>query len=73
MERFYRIGFTEGIDNFNITNYISVNSKHNIFQSYWSRNTNKRLFSKSSLHSLVSLDKLFSLKNSFDIEGSCKF
>mgnify|MGYP001179738917 CR=1 FL=1 len=69
-----RVGFTTGIDNFNITNYISAKFQTQYFsEAIGQGTTNKRFFSKSSLHSLVSLDKLLSLKNSFDIEGSVNF
>tara|TARA_B000000532_G_scaffold244193_1_gene242934 strand:+ start:3835 stop:5541 length:1707 start_codon:yes stop_codon:yes gene_type:complete len=69
-----RVGFTVGIDNFNITNYISAKFQTQYFSEAIGQGTiNKRFFSKSSLHSLVSLDKLLSFKNSFDIEGSVNF
>lgn len=69
-----RVGFTAGIDNFKLTDYISAKFQTQYFSEVIGQGTtNKRLFSKSSLHSLVSLDKLLSLKNSFDIEGGVNF
>ena len=66
-----RIGLTADIDNFNLTDYLSAKVQTQYFSEIIGQGTtNKRSFNKSTLHSLLSLDKLLSLKNSFDIEGS---
>ena len=66
-----RIGLTADIDNFNLTDYLSAKVQTQYFSEIIGQGTtNKRSFNKYTLHSLLSLDKLLSLKNSFDIEGS---
>ena len=66
-----RIGITAEVENFNLTDYLSVKVQAQYFSEIIGQGTtNKRSFNKSALHSLLSLDKLLSLKNSFDLEGS---
>jgi hypothetical protein len=66
-----RIGITAEVDNFNLTDYLSVKVQAQYFSEIIGQGTtNKRSFNKSALHSLLSLDKLLSLKNSCDLEGS---
>ena len=66
-----RIGITAEVENFNLTDYLSVIVQAQYFSEIIGQGTtNKRSFNKSALHSLLSLDKLLSLKNSFDLEGS---
>ena len=66
-----RIGITAEVENFNLTDYLSVKVQTQYFSEIIGQGTtNKRSFNKSALHSLLSLDKLLSLKNSFDLEGS---
>ncbi len=66
-----RIGLTAEVDNLNITEFLSTKVQAQYFSEIIGQGTtNKRSFNKSALHSLLSLDKLLSLKNSFDLEGS---
>ena len=66
-----RIGITAEVNNFNLTDYLSVKFQaQHLSEIIGQGTTNKRSFNKSALHSLLSLDKLLSLKNSFDLEGS---
>jgi len=66
-----RIGLTAEVDKLNLTDFLSAKVQAQYFSEIIGQGTtNKRHFNKSTLHSLLSLDKLLSLKNSFNIEGS---
>ena len=66
-----RIGLTAEIDKINITDFFSAKVQSQYFSEIIGQGTTqKRSFNKSALHSLLSLDKLFSFKNSCELEGS---
>ena len=66
-----RIGLTAEIDNLNLTDFLSAKVQTQYFSEIIGQGTtNKRSFNKSALHTLLSLDKLLSLKNNFNLEGS---
>jgi hypothetical protein len=66
-----RIGLTAEIDNLNLTDFLSAKVQTQYFSEIIGQGTtNKRSFNKSALSSSLSIDKLLSLKNSFDLEGS---
>lgn len=66
-----RIGLTAEIDNLNFTDFLSAKVKTQYFSEIIGQGTtNKRSFNRSTLYSALSLDKLLSLNNSFDLEGS---
>ena len=66
-----RIGLTAEIDNLNFTEFLSAKVKTQYFSEIIGQGTtNKRSFNRSTLYSALSLDKLLSLNNSFDLEVS---
>ena len=66
-----RIGLIAEIDNLNLTDFLSAKVQTQYFSEIIGQGTtNKRSFNKSALSSSLSIDKLLSLKNSFDLEGS---
>ena len=66
-----RIGLTAEVENLNLKDFLSAKVQTQYFSEIIGQGTtNKRNFNRSALHSLLFLDKLLSLKNSFDLEGS---
>ncbi len=66
-----RIGLKVDIDNLKITEFLSAKVQTQYFSEIIGQGTvNKRRFNKSTLYSILSLDKLLSFSNNFDLELS---
>jgi hypothetical protein len=66
-----RIGLKVDIDNLKLTEFLSAKVQTQYFSEIIGQGTvNKRRFNKSTLYSILSLDKLLSFSNHFDLELS---
>ena len=69
-----RIGFTAKISNMKLTDYFIANIHNQYFTEVIGQGTTqKRMFNKSALHSMILLDKLLSTQKSLIFEGSMNF